>query len=494
MTKKSWLLSHLPTFIAGLFILQPILDVISYWMDAFGMPSSITLVLRLGVLCITILTAFILSDRKRVYWIATAICAAVFAGHVWACSQVGYQNMFSDFTNYVRIIQMPLMVLCLITFMRCNDRSFEGMQLGLTGALLVILAVEILSVITGTDHNTYSDGYGTLGWFNNTNSQSNNLTVLVPISLGWQLCWKNRKPVLFWATAVLGLLALYLLCPRLAYLGIVAATVGLCFTILLVRRRDWKVAVGLGLLCVLFMGLLPVSPMYRHISNDNAYQDIRQGWISAQLGDGLKEVQDLQQKAAKAETSGPREMTEEERQRLIERLTPVYEHYVSDFVEIFGPEKTIEMYNYTTDVREFSSTRAKKLMYGRLLMDSDPVSSQIFGLELSRFTVGKHIFDVENDFHGIYYLYGWAGFGAYLLFIGYFVYLIIWALIKNAKRYFTVEAASYGIAFLMCMAHAYNTAGVLRRPNSSIYLSAILAGIYYLVRLRSYPENQSPQT
>ena len=102
--------------------------------------------------------------------------------------------------------------------------------------------------------------------------------------------------------------------------------------------------------------------------------------------------------------------------------------------------------------------------------------------------MGENIYDVENDFHGLYYLYGWVGLGAYLLFLAYFVYLIIWALIKNARKYYTPEAAAYGIAFLMCLAHAYNTAGVIRRPNASIYLSVILAVFYYLVRLKSYDQ------
>ena len=159
-----------------------------------------------------------------------------------------------------------------------------------------------------------------------------------------------------------------------------------------------------------------------------------------------------------------------------------------DFVEIFGAEKTIEMYDYTIDVRSFSSIRAKKLMFASILMDESGFPSRLFGLELSRFTVDDNIYDVENDFHGIYYLYGWVGLAAYLLFIAYFVYLVLWALIHDAKKYFTYEAAGYGIAFLLCMAHAYNTAGVLRRPNASVYLSAILAGIYYLVRIRTYPE------
>lgn len=487
MMKKNWLISHLPALIAGLFILQPVLDVCSFWVNRFDLPGSITLLLRLGVLCLTILTAYILSDRKRVYWIAAGICALIFAGHVWACMQVGYQDIMGDLTNYIRIIQMPLTVLCLITFMRCNDRGFEGMQFGLTGALLVMLSVMILSVVTGTDPHTYADGFGNLGWFYFANCQSNNLTILVPISLGWQLCWKKRNPFMFWATAVLGLFSLYFLCTRLAYLGIAAATVGLCFTILLVRRRDWKIAAGLAALCLLFACLLPVSPMYRRTSNDEAYQDIRQGWISSDVGNNQEELQTLvQQKKTHSES-----ITPNEQQFLIDTLTPIYEKYVGDFVEIFGIEPTMEMYGYTTDVRTFSAMRAKKLMFAKLLMDGDPLSSKLFGLELSRFTVGEHTYDVENDFHGMYYLYGWVGLGACLLFIAYFVYLIIWALVKNAKRYYTVEAASYGIAFLMCMAHVYNTAGVLRRPNGSIYLSAILAGIYYLVKLRSYPEKES---
>ena len=45
-----------------------------------------------------------------------------------------------------------------------------------------------------------------------------------------------------------------------------------------------------------------------------------------------------------------------------------------------------------------------------------------------------------------------------------------------------------GSRFCFVWPYIYNTAGVLRRPNASIYLSAILAGIYYLVRIRRYPD------
>ena len=40
---------------------------------------------------------------------------------------------------------------------------------------------------------------------------------------------------------------------------------------------------------------------------------------------------------------------------------------------------------------------------------------------------------------------------------------------------FTLEAAGCGAALLCSLAHAYFTAGVLRRPNATFYLAAVLA-------------------
>ncbi len=486
MSKKTPLISRLHIFLAALFILQPVMDVISYWLAEFSAPGAITLLMRMGILGITVLLGFLLSDRKWIYWVTAGICILFFAAHAWACSQVGYTDIVGDFTNYIRIIQMPVTVICLITFLRQGkEQAFTGMQIGLTGALLVILLVEILSVLTGTDPHTYSDGIGTIGWFNNTNSQSSNLSVLVPISLAWQLSWKRRRPVLFWLTAAGGLFALFFLCPRLAYLGIVATTVGLCISILLIQRKEWKIAVALGLVCLIFLAMIPISPMGEHIIVDSEHQSLRQSWVNTALGEELEEVKEKQKKVS--------ELTEEEYRELVETLTPIYEHYIGDFVEIFGAEETMVMYNFTTDIHDFSALRPKKLMYAALLMDSSPLSARFFGLELSRFTMKGQIYDVENDFHGVYYLCGGVGLALYLAFIGYFIYLVVWALKKNFKRYFTYEAAGYGIAFLMCMAHVYNTAGVLRRPNASIFLSAILAAIYYLVRLRQYPEQKTQE-
>ena len=94
-------------------------------------------------------------------------------------------------------------------------------------------------------------------------------------------------------------------------------------------------------------------------------------------------------------------------------------------------------------------------------------------------------FDVENDFHGIYYLYGMVGLALFAAFLLYFAVLIVRALLQNFKEYMTPEAGAFGISLCLLLLHVYCTAGVLRRPNASFYLSVVLAVIYYLVNMRT---------
>ena len=180
-------------------------------------------------------------------------------------------------------------------------------------------------------------------------------------------------------------------------------------------------------------------------------------------------------------------LTEEQKAKIAE-LTPNYNHYVSDLVAIFGVERTIAMYDYTTDILEMTDTRAKKLRVAETLMDMSPFSARLFGVELSRFTIAGRIYDVENDFHGIYYLYGAVGLAALLAFLAYFLFLVLKALIKKFRRYFTLEAAGWGIALIMALGHCYFTAGILRRPSAAFYLAAVLAAVYYLVKMKKYPD------
>ena len=160
-------------FVLILMALQPILDIISFFWAETGRSNLLTLGLRMGLLAVTGLYAFLLSNRKRIYLIAAGICAVFWATHMAVCWQAGYQDPFADFANYVRVVQIVVYTLCFITFLRHDEGIYRSILLGFCLNLSICLAVMLLSTVTGTDPHTYVvNQLGVLGWFSTSNSQA----------------------------------------------------------------------------------------------------------------------------------------------------------------------------------------------------------------------------------------------------------------------------------------------------------------------------------
>ena len=466
------------------------MDVLSFWVAKWQMSNMLTLALRMLVLAVMVAAGFWLSHRKKVYIIAAAICAFIGLGHMVASWQFGYQNIVSDLSNYIRVLQLPLTVLCLITFIRENEGCYDAIKKGIALNLTIILAVQVLAIVTGTEPHTYDDGRGLIGWFANTNTQSAIVTMAGPAAAAWLYQRKGLKSVWFWITLIGSGISMFYLGTRLAYLGIVAMCFGLAVSMIIVRIKDWKKAVVLMVVGALFVALVDFSPMMGHRGDwDNQMGD-KQGWMDVMT----QEPGEIPEEPVEPDDSVPLydaelvESLSEEQLEKIYQLAPAYEHFVSDFVSIFGVEKTVVLFNYTEDITAMTDLRAKKLLVAKELMDMSPLMVKLFGVELDRFTIKGNIYDVENDFHGIYYLYGIVGLAAMLLFLLWFLFMIVKYLIKNFKRYFTLDAAGWGIALVMALVHCYFTASILRRPSASFYMAAVLTGVYYLLKIKKYPD------
>lgn len=481
---------------AALIIIQPIMDVASYWLTFAGVSNTVTLLIRMLVFTFALVTAFSVSDRKVIYYAAVSVAFLLYLGHVFACLQTGsFSDPVGDLTNYVRVVQLPFLTIAMISFMNKNSRAFSWLAGGAVVAFCIIIAVEAISTLTGTDPHTYSSGIGLIGWFNNTNSQSAILCMISPIVVLWQYRSGDRRFIPFIVSSAVCCLSMYLFGTRLAYMGVFALTVGMGLMIILLNRKDWKYGAVLLGLAVVFVFLWPVSPAARNLGLNDTIQTDRQNIINEELQNNREELDIIIEKLQEITdengdgTEEPPVVSDDESKLVVEQLTPIYERHVGDFVKRFGAEKTMEMFNYTLDVRKFASVRAKKLMFAEMLMDDSPSSARWFGIELSRFTFEGTIYDVENDFHGVYYLYGITGLAIIILFFASFAVFIAYALVKDFRKNFTIEAVSFGIALVMGLVHAYFTAGVLRRPNASIYLSFILAGVYYLIFIREKQKN-----
>ena len=155
------------------------------------------------------------------------------------------------------------------------------------------------------------------------------------------------------------------------------------------------------------------------------------------------------EKAESNETFDPRER--------YHALCTIYNNYSPNMCKRFGTARVMSAYHYSDQVTDITATRHRKIVFCEMMLDEQPFTSRLFGMELGSIAYDGEIYDVENDFHGIAYLYGWAG-----------------------------------IAFCLCLVNAYCTAGVLRRPNASIYMSILLAVVYYLTQMRSEQPDALP--
>ncbi len=476
-TIKKSVPAQLPKLTLILFVLQPITDVASYWLAHFGMSNIPTLIFRLLLLAATFSLGFLISTNKRTYFIFVAIALAIATGHICAAFSVGYSDFVSDMTNYVRVLLTPVTALAMISFLKTEKGTevYDSFMLGETLNLFIIATVSLIATVTGTDPHTYAET-GIIGWFSNTNSQSAILTAVFPVALTFTYKKYGIKRPIFRLTLVTSSLMLYFFGTRLAYAGIVVTLFGVAVSLLIAspnKRRAAGIIFALGAVVLLCM---PFSPMAKHQKKYHDVQSERQESVEISAEESM-----LQSKS---------ELTDDEKTRLVSALTPIYEKYAPDFVEMFGLERTAEIFDYSSDIAKITATRQKKLLFAELLMEDSPVLCRIFGIELARFTVGNNNYDVENDFHGIYYLYGIVGLGAMLIFIGYFVFIALRAVVSKKSRatvlrYIkTLDAPAWAISLVMLLAHAVFTAGVLRRPNASFYLAVSLASVYYLIKIK----------
>ena len=434
--------------VLALIVVQPLLDVTSYWLNAGGAENTLTLILRLGLLLFTVVLGFCLAEQRRSYYITAAVLLLLTLGHALSCVQFGYANPMRDLTNLVRIYLLPLTALSFCTLLRRFPALREKIPGAFTVCLLIILLVELLAAATGTDPHTYPNkSIGLLGWFYFANSQSAILCMLAPIGTVY-VCKKFANPLPGMLAALIGMGMLFLFATRLALLGclLTGAVLGICLTLHKKRLQGaW-----LLLLTLVFALLIPLSPMTK---NQRLVQENTQ----------LKQ-EEIDRLVALSGNADP-----------VQRLSGAYEEYLPGLVEQFGLTRTAQVYNYSQKASDICDVRRAKITYSKLLLEDSPASAKLFGMELSRWDTKSGSYDVENDLHGIFFLCGGVGLVLILGYFGWFVVLVFRGFGKKKFALLTPEFVALLVALVTCAAHIYATAGVLRRPNASFYLAVCLA-------------------
>lgn len=508
---KGWkkrIRDKLPILVLAFCIVQPILDVAGYWQNRAEIGNTVTMLLRMVLLGGCVLLGFLLSDRKRYYYIAAAVLLLLTGGHILACRQSanGYRKPVTDLINLVRIYFLPMVTLCFITFLRQNENVFSAIKKGLLADLLLIAAVQLVSGLFDPNPTTYTyavDKTGILGWFMWTNSQSAILGMLAPICICWAVYRKNRWVPLV-AITVICEAALYVLAPRLSYASLIGAGVGIAASLLIWdRKRIWQALVVLGI-TILFLAAYPISFTAKRLGDNEIRLSDTKKHIAEMDIEPVTMVIPTDVDGETIEDAEPEIILDEEQADKYEKLYRSQD-IIWSMVDRFGRDRVLKAYDYTLDPSILSSTRLMKLKFCSLLMEESGTLSHLFGLNLNEMTHQRYDkdsklvtdnYDVENDFHGVYYLTGWVGLCLMILFLLYFGIRALAAIVRHPKQKLNVVMASFLLAYGIGIIHAYFTASVLRRNNASVYLALVLAVLWFLADRKqpaSLPENDGTE-
>lgn len=460
---------------AALLAVQPLLDVLSYFMGQVG-GTWLTTTLRMIMLAAVCLYGFAITDNRRAYYVMYGVVAGFWLLHIVNSLRVGYQDPVGDAAEFLKLVQFPLWTLSFVTFFRQRnnlDYRVVGMLAANFGIILLVIA---LSYVVG--HPVYTYDYpdrnvfiGILGWFGVANSQSSILTLLVPPVLLWGL--RSRRLWQFCLCCLFGFGLLYFTGTRLTYYG--AILIACAFLVLLLfRRQQLLFCIPLLVALVALVAFRGMSPMVERQALTADSYSIYQEKADEILG----EDKDYVYKEG-----------EEIPSEILEKITRVYtEVYdkpglynatlLEDLIDEFGLEAVMEQYDYATDPQTLYNSRVKKLTAMEMVWQDQDFLTKLVGMEYAQCHVGSHIYDPENDLPALLYYYGYLGVGLYGIFLLYFVVICVKGLLVDWRQVLCIEFGVPAMVFAMMLAGAQFSGQVLRKPSVTVYGSVAAALLY----------------
>lgn len=458
------------------FVLQPVLDVMSYWFTELGISGAITSGLRLVLLFAVFIFGYSLSKKRKAYWFLAGVLLILAGGHIISCSVAGYQNPVEDLSEVLRVFSMPLTALPAASIAASGEEGRKGIRIGLTADLGLIIVIEILATLTGTDPHTYANkGIGVLGWFNWTNTESAILSILVCLVIGLVLSRFSDRLWLLALAGLSGFLLLYLNATRLAYFSIFA--IAFCMAAALIINDGWgnlKKALVLVFCAAIFLALYGESPMLENRvklgSNELAKQE---------------EMIEIVEEAGYDASSLRCEDTAV--------LEKVYAKYLQAHIDRFGIERTAKAMDYSISVYEVGNARVAKSVFCKLAMEEHGILSRIFGMELADMRQYTNVYDYDSgswhyetkaldeeyDLRGVYRLLGIAGAAVWIVMIFGAGALLCIRILKSLKKPGSEMLISTGIAWCIAAVFAVGTNSLLRHVDGCFYMGLVVGLALY---------------
>lgn len=529
-TVKDAIVGKLPWIVGVIIVVQPLLDVLSYFLGELG-NNSLSTALRFLMLMVVALLGFVVSDKKRVYVIFYGIVAVFWIAHMANCFRIGYQSMVSDTANFMRIMNFPIFALSFITFFKKGEKLRKFVYTAFAINLGEVVLFTALPWLTGHPVYTYDTLYlGVMGWFGVANAQSAIIVLLAPLAI--LFAWKTKKYPLFLVALVLSFGLMFATGTKFTFYSIfIVAGAYIFLFVLNYQKKSLRYVLPLLGVLVLVVAFRNYAPMQQRESQSRYALSNYQQRIEETLknsGADQASLETMKRELEESENSSASGTLGEEiqLQRLRDSLMGVYtdpEVYGPVFENLyqrFGVYNVMDAYEYTSEPSILSDSRVRKSMYAKLMWEEKDFLTHLFGFEYSDMVYEGTIYDLENDFPAVFYFCGYIGFALYMIFLALFAVMIfkafgedvaaawktqnskgkrsplrksLYAFGDGVQSFLTMEMGAVGMTFLLAAIAAQISGNVLRRPNVTVYFAIAAAYLTYLTIIERRDQKREKQ-
>lgn len=444
-------------FMYCFLVIQPILDIIAYFQQ--GRAISFAGNCRLLFTLIIPLYTLVKTPKKKKFLGIMGIIALFSCLHIMNGFRVGYISFFQDVKYLLLVLHMPVLA---ISFIFWDDKKMEKqIPKAFITNFFVITCVVLVSYVTQTGNSTYLDyNFGWTGWFAIPNAQSIILVTLIPFTLYIVLSYFT-----VWKILIINSIIIFMLIfngTKTAYYSIFLISFGyIVFFIFdyLLKGKKKKNFIFITIFCLsIILGRIfyDVSP---RASMDNTYEVAREA----------------EQKELNQEKKESNIIEEKKSIKGIEQTENIYQEYLNEYlVKKFGYDRVIQEYGENPTAVDFSDVRLMKKIYAKLIWEECDGLTKLVGFQYPEMQYQGENFDLENDPPAILYYYGYLGAFLYVAFLGWIFIRIIKKIIQDFYKSTDLFNFSLLCTLLLEIAFAFTSGYLLRRPNVSVYMAAVI--------------------
>ena len=464
-----------------LFAAQSCLDVLAYWTrNETATPAGM---IRLVLLVVLPAAVLFTTRRKKGFFCFLLAVGGFCVLHFLNSWMHGYISPFMDIRYLAGVVQMPVYAVCFLLLIRDEETKRDALRGVWIGAVLTLLFL-IAARVTDTGNVTYGEGLGYSGWVidENRNANSTNMVIYACFSLFLALHWDRRclsilVPVVIDAVFLSN-------GTKGCYFSIFAIFVS--FAVFLLIDRVWlkhnshrTAAAVLLVLSIFSAAVYHWTPRYKVTQAQQATARGTQGEIEATL---LEKGIDITGMSPEERFENP---------TVKEVFVFYYWKYLGvkpDIIDRFTMDRVLMQYRMSTDVAKLIDARVMERNYADMVFQDSDLPTKLLGFEVSEMGPDGYdgSYDMENDWHAIFYYYGYVGFALYACFVLYFLLLVLKKLrTSGLKSCLTLESFFMMLTLILIIGLAHFSGATLRRPNVSIWFSLVLALIYSVTEVRA---------